>query len=117
MNHVDEREHWAKAHIVVDYWWCGDDVCDCHQVQVCLCTPNQKAGYPWICRSNIEAGEFFSQPDAEEVGYLEEDLALLKSKWGIEDNEHLREATPEEVEKYSNSFARAAILQKGGEDE
>ncbi len=49
---------WHETRLEARIWWCGDD--DCTQPVIERISPNLEAGYPWIRRETLWAGEFLT---------------------------------------------------------
>ena len=105
---LSEPEWWFPI-MCVEWWSCGDEHCNCNQIQIVLITPNRIAGEPWICRSPVWQGGFFSEPSTEEYSFLEEDMAEAIEKIGVTREVNWRYATREELGKHSNPFAHKAL--------
>ena len=60
--------------LVVEMWWCGDDVCDCTMPRVCRYTRNERLH--WAVNTEvIESGPFYSAASREEY---QEQIAWLR---------------------------------------
>ena len=66
-----------KTYLEAKIWWCGDDICDCHQPQIDLCYPNPHNSR-FILRKEIWRGRFGCEGDME--GMYEELIAAAQER-------------------------------------
>ena len=83
-----EINHWRSEHVYAEMWWCGDEVCDCHQGQIIRNTPNFDSGWPWVHRDVLWRGKFVSEPTPEEMDEMVAELAAECVRRGIERHEY-----------------------------
>lgn len=74
---------WRRPRFQAYLWHCGDDECDCYHPVVDLVEPSQKAGYPWIKRTEIWRGSHFSRPDSAELEQMKVELEAKALEMGI----------------------------------
>jgi hypothetical protein len=73
---ADDLPAWAAGRTVAEVWWCGDEECDCTQAQIVQIGPDRVAGFPWVTRRVLWAGQFtsftYEQTEAEAAAQLAE---------------------------------------------
>ena len=66
---MNDRKTWEIPRLRGEVWYCGDEVCDCHQPQIELIQPHL-GYYPWISHKVIWEGDYKSEPSVDEMAEL-----------------------------------------------
>lgn len=75
-----------RAYLEAELWWCGDEICNCHQPRIQRRAPNPNVTGVWNI-SPIWDGTFISNPNEQELEMLREELKVNAARYGIELND------------------------------
>lgn len=71
--------YWESLPRIEAYiWYCGDEICDCTQPVIEKIEPNLKVGFPWVMRTRLWEGTFYSQPSFDERRQQDAELEEAK---------------------------------------
>ena len=70
----------GESENIAEMWYCGDDICNCHQPQINKYTMRENGFYKM---ERLWEGTFHSDPDLDEMESMKLELEEAKKRFGI----------------------------------